>query len=245
MSTQLVDEAYVLSARSHGETGAIVHVLTHEHGHIAAHIAGAASRRIKPHLQAGAHVEFSYRSRSHDQLGSATLEPLGEGASAFLDDPLALNGLQAACLMTQYCLPEREPHVGAYHALSALMMILPHPEIWPAVYVRFEAGLLEALGFGLDLSACAVTHERDDLIYVSPRSGRAVSRSAGDAYKDKLLKLPIFMLSSQGGVQAGDVGAGLKLTGHFLERHVFHPLNKPLPDVRTRLMQSLEDAGYL
>lgn len=245
MSTQFTDEAYVLSARNHGETGAVVHVLTREHGHIAAHIAGGASRRIRPHLQAGTQVEFSYRARTFDQLGSATLEPIGEGAAVFLDDPLALAGLQSACLMTQYCLPEREPHAGAYHALSALMTILSHPEIWPAVYVRFEAGLLEALGFGLDLTACAVTHERDDLIYVSPRSGRAVSRSAGEAYKDKLLKLPLFMLSSQGGVRGGDVGSGLLLTGHFLERHVFHPLNKPLPEVRTRLMQSLEDAGYL
>ncbi|MDV6329261.1 DNA repair protein RecO [Asticcacaulis sp. 201] len=232
------DDAIVLGARAHGETGAIVHVLTENHGIYAAHIAGGASRRVKPLLQAGAKVIFSYRARHADQLGAATLEA-GGGSPDLLDDPLGLLGLQCACVMTQKVLPERDGQPGAYHALSALMGVLPYEDIWPAVYVRYEAGMLDALGYGLDLSACAVSGERDDLLYVSPKSGRAVGRAAGEPYKDKLLRLPGFMLSSQGGVGEGDVVSGLELTAFFLERHVFHPHNKPLPDIRLRLQEML------
>ena len=232
------DDAIVLSARSHGETGAIVHVLTESHGVYAAHIAGGASRRIKPLLQAGSNVAFSYRARHADQLGAATLEASGPSPD-LLDEPLGLLGLQCACAMTQTVLPERESQPGAYHALSALIGLFAFEDIWPAVYVRYEAGLLEALGFGLDLSACAVTGERDELLYVSPKSGRAVGRTAGAPYKNKLLPLPGFMLSSQGGLAEGDILNGLELTGYFLERHVFHPHNKPLPDIRLRLKEAL------
>ena len=237
------DEAIVLGGRGHGETGAIVHVLTQEHGVYAAHIAGGASRRVKPLLQAGSNVIIRYRARHEDQLGSATLESSGGGLD-LLDDPLGLLGLQAACAMTQLVLPEREAHPGAFFALSALLGAFSMPEIWPAIYVRYEAGLLEELGFGLDLSACAVSGSRDDLIYVSPKSARAVSRTAGAPYKDKLLPLAGFLLSSQGGLVEGDIARGLGLTGFFLERHVFHPHNKPLPEIRTRLLDALVAADY-
>ena len=237
---EFTDEAIVLGGRGHGETGAIVHVLTAHHGVYAAHIAGGASRRLKAALQPGARVEFNYRARHADQLGSATLEIDGATPDV-LDDPLALVGLQCACAMTRATLPERETQTGAFHALGALIGVLDHEAIWPAIYVRYEAGLLEAIGFGLDLSACAVTGERDALVYVSPKSGRAVSRKAGADYHDKLLRLPAFMLSSQGGLDEGDIAAGLKLTGFFLERHVFHPHDKPLPDIRLRLAEALAD----
>ncbi len=236
------DAGIVLSARSHGETGAIVHVLTEQHGVYATHIAGGASRRIKPLLQAGSRVAIAYRARHADQLGAATLEAAG-GSPDLLDDPLGLLGLQCACVMTQKVLPEREPHTGAYHGLSALLGAFAIPDIWPAIYVRYEAGLLEELGFGLDLAACAVTGGHDQLVYVSPKSGRAVSREAGAPYRDKLLPLPGFLLSSQGGLDEGDIARGFELTGFFLERHVFHPGNKPLPDMRVRLLQALQDAG--
>ncbi|MGA9659763.1 MAG: DNA repair protein RecO [Asticcacaulis sp.] len=232
------DDAIVLSARSHGETGAIVHVLTEHHGVQAAHIAGGASRRIKPLLQAGARVVFSYRARHADQLGAATLEA-SRGSPDLLDDPIGLLGLQCACVITQKALPEREPHPGAYHALSGLIDLFGFEDIWPVVYVRYEAGLLEVLGFGLDLKACAVSGSADDLIYVSPKSGRAVSRIAGEPYRDKLLALPGFMLSAQAGMPAADIIKGLDLTGFFLERYVFHPYNRPLPDIRNRLKAAL------
>ena len=173
------DDAFILSARPFGETGAIVETITRLHGKYAAHVAGAASRRMKPFLQAGARVTLRYRARTSEQLGSAALEPAGEGPAALFDDRLALAGLSAAAAITSGALPEREPHPGAFLGLEALISALESPDIWPAVYVRFEAGLLADLGFGLDLSKCAVTGSPDDLIYVSPRTGRAVSAGAG------------------------------------------------------------------
>ena len=239
------DDAFVLSARAHGEAGAIVEFLTAGHGKYAAHVAGGASRRIKPFLQPGAQVIARFRSRVSDQLGSASLEPVGEGPSALFDDKLALSGLAAAAAVAAGALPEREPHPGAYLAFEALSRVLAYPDIWPAVFVRFEAGLLQDLGFGLDLSKCAATGSHDDLIYVSPKSGRAVSREAGEPYKDRMLKLPPFMLGAQAGLAAGDVGAGLALTGHFLEAFIFNPLNRPLPPARLWLVDRLAEAGRL
>jgi DNA repair protein RecO (recombination protein O) len=239
------DDAFVLSARAHGETGAIVELLTEHHGKYAAHIAGGASRRIKPFLQAGAKVTVSYRARTSDQLGSATLEPIGEGPSALFDDPLALAGIAAAAAVAAGALPEREPHPGAFFALEALTSALLLADIWPAVYVRYEAGLLQDLGFGLDLSKCASTGSTDDLTYVSPRTGRAVSAAAAEPYKDRLLPLPPFLLGAQAGLAPGDVGLGLDLTGHFLETFVFAVMNKPLPPARVWLLDRLRDAERL
>jgi len=239
------DEAFVLSARVHGETGAIVELLTRDRGKFAAHVSGAASRRMKPFLQAGSRVIARYRARMSDQLGAATLEPMGEGVASLFDDPLALAGLSSAAALAAGALPEREAHPGAFHALEALIQVLQIPDIWPAVYVRYEAGLLQELGFGLDLSKCAATGTFDDLIYVSPRTGRAVSRAAGEPYKDKLLALPPFLLSAQGGLAQGDVKAGLDITGHFLEQFVFGPLNRPLPPPRVWLLERLGEAGRL
>ena len=237
------DEAFVLGARSHGETGGVVELLTLEHGRFAAHVAGAASRRMKPVLQPGCKVAVCYRSRVSDQLGSATLEPMGEGLSALYDDPLALAGLSAAAAVAAGALPERQAHPGAFHAFEALTIAFGLTRDWPAVYVRFEAGLLQELGFGLDLSKCAATGTLDDLIYVSPRTGRAVNAAAGAAYKDKLLRLPPFLLSSQQRLEDGDVTAGLALTGHFLEAFVFAPLNRPLPPARMWLTDRLATEG--
>ncbi len=239
------DDGSVLAARAHGEAGAIVEILTASHGKYAAHVAGGASRRMKPFLQAGARVIVRYRARVSEQLGAATLEPVGEGPSALFDDALALAGLAAAAAVAAGALPEREPHPGAFLAFEALTGAFLNPDIWPAVFVRFEMGLLQDLGFGLDLSKCAATGATDDLIYVSPRTGRAVSRAAGEAYKDKLLSLPPFMLSAQGGLGEGDVGAGLTLTGHFLESFIFAVMNRPLPPARVWLIDRLREAGRL
>lgn len=239
------DDAFVLAARAHGESGAIVELLTAQHGRYAAHVAGGSSRKIRPFLQPGAQVLLRYRARVSDQLGSAALEPVGEGPSALFDDPLALAGLAAAAAVAAGALPEREPHPGAYLAFEALTSALTNADIWPAVFVRFEAGLLQDLGFGLDLSKCAATGSVDDLVYVSPRTGRAVSRQAGEPYKDRLLTLPPFMLSAQTGLRQGDVGAGLAITGHFLEAFIFGPMNRPLPPARLWLLDRLREAGRL
>ena len=239
------DDAFVLAARTHGEAGAIVELLTQRHGRYAAHVAGGASRKMKPFLQAGARVLVRYRARVSEQLGSAVLEPVGEGPSALFDDPLALAGIAAAAAVAAGALPEREPHPGAFLAFEALTAAFAHPDIWPAVFIRFEAGLLQELGFGLDLSKCAATGSTDDLIYVSPKTGRAVCRDAGEPYKDRLLPLPPFLLSAQGRLATGDIGAGLDLTGHFLEAFIFNPLNRPLPPARLWLLDRLREAGRL
>ncbi len=239
------EDAFVLSARPHGEAGAIVELLTASQGRWAAHVAGGASRRMRPMLQPGARVLARYRARTSEQLGSASLEAEGSGPAELFDDPTALAGLSAAAAVTAGALPEREPHPGAFLAFEALAAALAIPEIWPAVYVRFEAGLLEELGFGLDLSRCAATGSPEDLVYVSPRTGRAVSRDAGEPYKDRLLALPPFLLGAQGGLVAGDVDKGLELTGHFLEQFVFAPLNRPLPPARLWLLDRLREAGRL
>ncbi len=239
------DDAFVLSARVHGESGAIVELLTETRGRYAAHVAGGASRKMRPFLQAGARVIATYRSRTSDQLGAAALEPVGEGPSALFDDPLALAGLSAAAAVAAGALPEREPHPGAFAAFEALIPTLAIPEIWPAVFVRFEAGLLEELGFGFDLSRCAATGATDDLLYVSPKTGRAVSRQAGEPYRNRMLKLPPFMLGAQSGLATGDVGDGFTLTGHFLAEFVFSPMNRPLPPARVWLLERLAAAGLL
>ena len=239
------DEAFVLSARAHGDTGVVVELLTERHGRRAAYVAGGASRRMRPFLQPGARVVAEHRARTSEHLGSARLEPVGEGPAVLFDDPLALTGLSAAAAVAQGALPEREPHPGAFLAFEALMAAFAHPDIWPAVFVRFEAGLLEDLGFGLDLSKCTVSGDVDDLMWVSPRTGRAVSRQAGAPYADKLLKLPPFMLGAQAGLGEGDVKAGLDLTGHFLEAFVFHPMNRPLPPARVWMLDKLGEAGRL
>ena len=239
------EEAFVLSARAHGDTGVVVDLLTETHGRHAAFVAGGASRRMKPFLQPGARVIADYRARTSDHLGSARLEPVGEGPSALFDDATALAGLAAAAAVAQGALPEREPHPGAFLAFEALMAAFEIPSVWPAIFVRFEAGLLEDLGFGLDLSRCAVTGTMDDLVWVSPRTGRAVSREAGAPYADKLLTLPPFMLGAQAGLSEGDVRAGLDLTGHFLEQFVFHPQNRPIPAARVWMVDKLAEQGRL
>jgi len=239
------EEAFVISARAHGDTGVVVDLLTETHGRHAAYVAGGASRKMKPHLQAGARVIVDYRARTSDHLGSARLEPVGEGPSALFDDSLALTGLSAAAAVAQGALPEREAHPGAFLAFEALMAAFAIPEVWPAIFVRFEAGLLEDLGFGLDLSSCAVTGTVDDLVWVSPRTGRAVSSDAGRPYADRLLRLPPFLLGAQAGLREGDVRAGFDLTGHFLEQFVFHPHNRPLPPARVWMIERLAEVGRL
>ncbi len=239
------EEAFVLSARAHGDTGAVVDLLTQGHGRRSAYVAGGASRKMRPFLQPGARVVADYRARTSDHLGAARLEPMGEGPSALFDDALALTGLAAAAAVAQGVLPERESHPGVFLAFEAQMAAFALPSVWPAIFVRFEAGLLDDLGFGLDLTRCAATGGVDDLIYVSPRTGRAVSRQAGAPYADKMLTLPPFMLGAQAGLVEGDVKAGFDLTGHFLEQFVFHPLNKPLPPARVWMLDKLGETGRL
>jgi DNA repair protein RecO (recombination protein O) len=233
------DEGIVLSARPHGESGLIVSLLTRMHGRHAGFVPGGGSRRASPVWQPGNVVEVGWRARLSDQLGNYTGELREPHAARALDDAVELAGLSAACAVADAALPEREPHPAMFDGFRAFLGALGHPG-WPAIYVRLELGLLQELGFGLDLEKCAATGTSEDLAYVSPKTGRAVSRVAAGPYKEKLLALPGFL--STGGLPADDeqLRLGLDLTAYFLERHVFWPHNKPLPPARSRFMETLQ-----
>ena len=179
------DTGYVLTARRHGETALIVALLTEAHGHHAGLVRGGQSPKRRALLQPGNLVAVSWRGRLPEHLGMFEIELLRPHAAGLIDDPDRLAVLSAAAALIATALPEREPHRDVYASLGALIAALDSAD-WPARYVEWECALLAALGFGLDLSACAATGVNDDLAYVSPRSGRAVSRSAGQPYHDKL-----------------------------------------------------------
>lgn len=225
------DEGIVLSARKHGETSVIVNLLTRDHGRHAGLVRGGTGTSARGLYQPGNRVAAVWRARLAEHLGSYRCELTHAHAAEVLDDPAALALLGAACAVAEACLPEREPHPRAFEGLAKLVAA----PAGAVAYVAWELDLLAELGFGLDLSACAATGGNDQLAYVSPKSGRAVSRTAGEPYKDLLLPLPGFLTSQKGGDPA-EVLAGLRLTGYFLERHVLEPHGRRLPDARTRLV---------
>ncbi len=232
------DDAIVLATRPHGETGLVVSLLTRRHGRHAGFVAGGVSRKARPTWQMGNVAEVVWRAKLADQLGYYSGELREAHAARAMDDAVELAGLSAACGLIDAALPEREPHPAMFDGFHAFLGALGHAG-WPAIYVKLELGLLQELGFGLDLDKCAATGATDDLAYVSPKTGRAVSRAAAGPYKEKLLALPAFL--STGGLPSddGQLRQGLDLTGYFLERHVFWPHNKPLPPARARFMETL------
>lgn len=232
-------EGYVLSVKRHGETSAIIDVFTPDHGRHLGLVRGGVSRRMRPVLQPGNKIKVEWRGRLSEHLGTFTVEALSARVAELMDDRLSLAGLNSICAVARECLPEREPHLNVYSAFEVLLDNLHAPDIWPALYVQWEAGLLTAMGYGLDLTRCAATGKNDNLTYVSPRSGRAVSASAAEPYKDKLLPLPLFMLG-QPFAPKEDIAKGLALTGYFLETRVQWGINKTLPDARARMIKSLD-----
>ncbi len=237
------DEGALLSVRPHGESAAIIEVFTAQHGRHAGVVRGGASRRQAPVLQPGAQLDITWKARLDEHIGAFTVEPLRSRAAAVLGDRLGLAGLNAICALLSFALPEREPHPGLYAGSVALLDGLAGGAGWPLGYLRWELGLLEELGFGLDLAACAVTGGSDDLIYVSPKSGRAVSRAGAGEWADRLLPLPACLMG-QGPATAADLAAGLRLTGHFLTTRLAPALGeRPLPDARRRLVDLLTRAG--
>lgn len=234
---QWSDEGLILSVRPHGETAAIVEVLTARHGRHAGLVYGGRSRRLRPVLQTGNHVDVTWKARLADQLGHITVElRRGYGAEA-MSDAKALAGLSTITTMARL-LPERDPAPNLYEVTMFVLSFLDDPTVWPALYARWELSLLDELGLGLDLSQCASTGANDNLIYVSPRSGRAVSASAGEPYRDKLLGLPAFIRdgNAAGGVTSRNLKEAFALTGHFLEARVLTPAGEALPDVRSRMI---------
>lgn len=239
------DEGMVLSARKHGESAAIVQLLTRAHGRHAGLVRGGAGARARGTLQPGNRVHVVWRARLAEHLGAYSCELLHSGGATFLDDALRLAALAASCALAEAALPEREPHPAVFDGLMALIAALESSDRiagWGRAYVQWELGLLAELGFGLELTRCAATGRNDELAYISPRTGHAVSLSAGEPYKDRLLPLPRFLVTPGALPADADIVAGLALSGHFLERHAFAALHRELPAARAHLMDRLKRA---
>ncbi|MEZ5911298.1 MAG: DNA repair protein RecO [Paracoccaceae bacterium] len=232
------DHGALIAVRTHGESAAIIEVFTEGHGRHAGVVRGGASRRMAPLLQPGAQLDLTWRARLDDHIGAFTVEPLKSRAGALLADRAALAGLAATCALLRFALPEREPHPLLFRSTMALLDRLGEAE-WQTAYLRWELGFLEEMGFGLDLSRCAATGSRDDLAFVSPKTGRAVSRDGAGDWADRLLPLPACLLG-QGPASAAELLQGLRLTGHFLTRWLAPALgDRPLPEARARLVAIL------
>lgn len=232
------DDAIVLSSRRHGENDIILEVLTRERGRHLGLVHGGASRKRKAALLPGNSLTLSWRARLAEHLGNFTVELRRERAGALLENRISLVGLSAFADVSRAVLPEREPHPAVHDAGSILLDAIADRGFsdWAPLYVRWEIGVLEALGFGLDLSRCAVTGSVENLKFVSPRSGRAVSAAAAEPWRDRLFELPAFLVDNRQAVGSeGSIRAGLRLSGHFLAARVLTPHNQAMPAARARL----------
>ncbi len=233
------DEGIILGTRRHGETSAIVEVMTREHGRHMGMVRGGRSRRMQPLLQPGNHVDVTWRARLDEHMDSFTIEPLEFAAARLIETPVALYGIQLAASHLRL-LPERDPHRGLYETLRLIIEHFDDPLASGELVLRFEVMMLEELGFGLDLKECAATGVKEDLIYVSPKSGRAVCREAGAPWADKLLLLPGFVNDTA--VRAAsydDIDHAFTMTGYFLMRHVWEPRAITPPDARGGFLNAL------
>lgn len=235
------DDGILLSMRPHGETSAIIEVMTAAHGRHSGVVRGGASRKMAASLQPGTGLKLNWRARLDEHIGSFTVEPVKSRAH-LLGDRLALAGLLSICALLHEALPERESHPALWRKSLALMDVLGD-EGWTAAYVRWELCLLEEIGFGLDLSACAVTGATEGLAYVSPKTGRAVTAKGAGDWADRLIPLPDG-LDGEGPLSPQAVVTGLRLTGLFLDRELRPVLHdRPLPEARSRLVDLLERKG--
>ena len=235
---QWTDEGIVLGVKRHGETSVILELMTQERGRHLGLVRGGTGTRLRGVLQPGNSLRATWRARLDDHLGNYTVEGTNLRAAGFLDAAHAVHGvthLAALCRL----LAEREPHARIHGALEAILDALDDRSAVAPMIARFELAFLAELGFGLDLSSCVATGETADLIYVSPRSGRAVSRTAGEAYRDKLMRLPGFLRTDDEPASAADLADAFVLTGFFLERHAFAPRSLALPEARARFVAAI------
>jgi DNA repair protein RecO (recombination protein O) len=234
---QWIDEGIVIGTRRHGETSVIVELMTRAHGRHLGLVRGGRSRRLRPVLQPGNSMTATWRARLDEHLGYYAVEPTIDRAGRLIESPAAIYGIQAVAALLRL-LPERETHPRLFDFLTAILEAFEDPPLAAALIARFEVLLLEDLGFGLDLDQCAVTGANDGLAYVSPKTGRAVTRSAGDPYRGRLLDLPAFLLDPAAGAvpPQSEVAAAFRLTGYFLARHVLDPRGLQLPEARAAFL---------
>jgi len=238
---QWTDEGVVLGVKRHGETSGIVELMTRDHGRHLGLVRGAFSSRLKPILQPGNSVSATWRARLDEHLGNFSVEPMTLRVANFFVAPHAIYGVSHLSALMRL-LPERDPHENLYTALTDILDRLDNAGASAPLVVRFELQLLAELGFGLDLAQCAATGTSGDLIYVSPKSGRAVSRDAGEPWADKMLRLPAFLRGDNTNAANRDIADGFALTGFFLSRYVLEPRGLSLADERAHFIAALERA---
>jgi DNA repair protein RecO (recombination protein O) len=232
-------EGILLSVRRHGESSAIIDVFTEGQGRHAGVVRGGASRKIAPVLQPGAQLDVAWRARLEDHIGAYQVELIRSRAALAMGGRLALAGLNAVVALIGFALPEREAHPRLYRESERLLDLLGQDDIWPLAYLRWEMLLLEEAGFGLDLTRCAVTGRETDLVYVSPKTGRAVSRDGAGAWAERMLPLPP-CLRGEGPAPDAEIAEALRVTGYFLDAKLAPALgHRPLPDARARLMDQI------
>ncbi len=241
---QWSDEGIIIGTRRHGETSLIIELMTPAHGRHLGLVRGGRSRRQQPILQPGNSVNAVWRARLDEHLGTFAVEPTTQRAARLIEGAAGLYGIQALAGLLRL-LPERDPHPRLYEGLASVLDWFDEPAVAGALLVRFELKLLDDLGFGLDLESCAATGTNDDLAYVSPKSGRAVSRSAGDPYRARMMRLPSFLLdpASSSPVAHTDIADAFRLTGYFLARHVFEPRGLAPLEARERFIALMERSG--
>ena len=235
------DNALIVGVKKFAERDAVLSFLTQNHGRHNGLVKGVFFKRHTGDFQIGNLVQSSWKARLEEHLGTVKAELLTPYAVNVMDDPAGLTALSCLCAMCSL-LPERENVPDFFEKTLEQIALLPF-DGWAARYALWETTLLKALGFGLDLSACAVTGETQDLIYVSPKSGRAVSRQAGEPWRDKLLALPAFLHDGKEEFDIKEIKKALELTGFFLENHVLKTLDCTIPAVRNRLISALNDSG--
>lgn len=224
------DQGLILGVRRHGETSAILEVMTQDHGRCLGLVRGGRSSRLRPVLQTGNTLQVTWRARLEEHLGTFQVEGEKLRAAELMETRFGIHALQTLASHLRL-LPERDPHKGLYNASQLILDNLDEPRKIARLLIRFELVLLDELGFGLDLSECAATGERHDLVWVSPKSGRAVSREAGRPYEAQLLSLPDFLVEAETGTAPSGLDKspewhleqGFKLSCHFLERHCYRP----------------------
>jgi DNA repair protein RecO (recombination protein O) len=233
-----IDEAIVLGVKRHGETSIILELMTRAHGRHLGLVRGGSGPRLRGILQPGNAVHATWRARLDEHLGHYLVEPANLRAAGFMDKAHALHGVTHLAALVRL-LAEREPHAGIFEALEDILDRLDDRHAVAPLIARFELDFLAELGFGLDLAACAATGAKDDLVFVSPRSGRAVSRAAGEPYRDKLMRLPPFLREETASPAPGDLVDAFALTGFFLDRHAFAPRGLVLPEARAHFITAL------
>jgi DNA repair protein RecO (recombination protein O) len=229
------DEGLILGVRRHGETSVILEAMTEAHGRHLGLVRGGRSARMRPLLQPGNSVGLTWRARLSEHLGTYSVEPARLRAAALMESALGLYGVQVVARHLRL-LPERDPHGSLYRAALVMLDHLDEPRKAARLLIRFELSLLEELGFGLDLNRCAVTGRRDHLTYVSPKTGRAVSRDAGAPWEGRLLPLPPFLTGEPGETSTDALAQGLELTRYFLDKDVWAPRGIKPPDERSMLV---------